>query len=192
MSVAPSDASARAAGLTDAERRALLRVARESIAAHFRARRPPLPDPTGALAEHRGAFVTLHGRDGQLRGCIGLISDEGELCRTVQRCVLSAALEDSRFAPVTREEVAALSIEISVLSPAQRVTDMGQIEVGRHGLIVSSGGFRGLLLPQVASKYEWDRETFLAQTCRKAGLPATAWNRPGTVIQIFEAQVFSE
>ena len=170
----------------------LLALARATLESYFTAGRVPesaIHNP--ALRRRSGAFVSLHKGD-DLRGCIGLISDEGELYRTVQRCVLSAALEDSRFAPVTREEITALHIEISVLSPAHRVTDMGQIEVGRHGLIVSSGGFRGLLLPQVASKYEWDRETFLAQTCRKAGLPATAWNRPGTVVQIFEAQVFSE
>ncbi|MBP1595141.1 MAG: hypothetical protein H6Q05_518 [Acidobacteria bacterium] len=178
--------------LDEDAQRELLALARTTLESYFttgRVQESAIRNP--ALRRRSGAFVTLH-KGNDLRGCIGLISDEGELCRTVQRCVLSAALEDSRFAPVTREEVAALSIEISVLSPAQRVTDMGQIEVGRHGLIVSSGGFRGLLLPQVASKYEWDRETFLAQTCRKAGLPATAWNRPGTVIQIFEAQVFSE
>ncbi|MBZ5495314.1 MAG: AmmeMemoRadiSam system protein A [Acidobacteriia bacterium] len=144
-----------------------------------------------ALLERRGAFVSLH-RGAELRGCIGLLSSEGELYRTVQRCALSAALEDSRFKPVTRHEVADLKIEISVLSPFERITDVHVIEVGRHGLIVSLGGLRGLLLPQVATKYDWDRETFLAQTCRKAGLPSNAWRQPNAAIQIFEAQVFSE
>jgi len=143
------------------------------------------------LSQRSGAFVSLH-KGEELRGCIGYLSDEGELYRTVQRCALSAALEDTRFNPVTLEEVAELKIEISVLSPSRRITDVGCIEVGRHGLIISLGGFRGLLLPQVATKYNWDRDTFLAQTCRKAGLPSHAWRQPGAVIQIFEAQVFSE
>ncbi len=143
------------------------------------------------LLRHAGAFVSLHkGED--LRGCIGMLVSDDELYRTVQRCALSAALEDNRFMPVSPEEVPELSIEISVLSAFEYVTDVNRIEVGRHGLIVSLGGARGLLLPQVASRYSWDRETFLAQTCRKAGLPAQAWRQPQTKIQIFEAQVFSE
>ena len=178
--------------LDESAQKELLALARTTLEDYFTTGK--VPEATifnPALRRRSGAFVSLHkGED--LRGCIGLISDEGELYRTVQRCVLSAALEDSRFTPVTREEVDALHIEISVLSPAQRVTDVTQIEAGRHGLIISAGGFRGLLLPQVVSKYGWDRETFLAQTCRKAGLSTTAWNRSGTVIQIFEAQVFSE
>lgn len=143
------------------------------------------------LVKRSGAFVSLHNGE-DLRGCIGILSSDGELYRTVQRCVLSAALEDSRFHQVTEEEIGDLTIEISVLSALERITDVQVIEMGRHGLMISLGGSRGLLLPQVASKYNWDRETFLAQTCRKAGLPANAWRQPNVVIQIFEAQVFSE
>jgi uncharacterized protein len=156
---------------------------------------------TGQVPDHRAAhaelmagsaaFVSLHKGD-ELRGCIGLLSDEGELFRTVQRCVLSAALHDTRFRPVTRDELPELHIEISVLSRTQAITDVRQIEVGKHGLIIARGSQRGLLLPQVAANNNWDRETFLTQTCRKAGLPAQAWRQPDTMIQVFEAQVFAE
>jgi AmmeMemoRadiSam system protein A len=143
------------------------------------------------LLRRGGAFVSLHNGE-DLRGCIGILSSDGELYRTVQRCVLSAALEDTRFHPVTLAEIDDLKIEISVLSEFQRISDPQLIEVGRHGLLISLGGARGLLLPQVAAKHRWERETFLDQTCRKAGLPAQAWQQPHAMIQIFEAQVFSE
>ena len=191
MSVAPSDASARAAGLTDAERRALLRVARESIAAHFRARRPPLPDPTGALAEHRGAFVTLHGRDGQLRGCIGLMRSDRPLLETVARMAVAAATEDGRFEPVTEAELDDVSIEVSALSPLEPIRPE-DVEVGRHGLLIGQGSRRGVLLPQVPGEHGWDRETFLVHTCRKAGLPDDAWKEPGVELLAFTADVFRE
>lgn len=180
------------ATLDESAQRELLVLARATLENYFQ---------TGRVLEHQtkhpgllrraGAFVTLH-RGDDLRGCIGMLTSEDELCRTVQRCALSAALEDSRFAPVSATEIPELSIEISVLSAFEYVTDISRIEVGRHGLIISLGGARGLLLPQVASRYGWDRETFLAQTCRKAGLPAQAWRQPQAKIQIFEAQVFSE
>jgi AmmeMemoRadiSam system protein A len=172
--------------------RELLALARNTLESYFTTGQVPAYQAGNPeLLKGGAAFVSLHcGED--LRGCIGLLSDEGELYRTVQRCALSAALEDTRFKPVTLDEVAGLSIEISVLSPPRRVTDVQLIEVGKHGLIIARGGQRGLLLPQVAAKYNWDRNTFLSQTCRKAGLPANAWSQPDTVIQIFEAQVFSE
>jgi len=191
LSVAPSDASARAAGLTDAERRALLRVARESIAAHFRARRPPLPDPTGALAEHRGAFVTLHGRDGELRGCVGMMRSDRPLLATVERMAVAAATEDGRFEPVTEAELDDVSIEVSALSPLEPIRPE-DVEVGRHGLLIGQGSRRGVLLPQVPGEHGWDRETFLAHTCRKAGLPDDAWAKPGVELLAFTAEVFGE
>lgn len=178
--------------LDESARKELLALARKTLENYF---------VTGRIAEYQaahpellercGAFVSLH-KGGELRGCIGLLSDEAELYRTVQRCAISAALEDSRFTPVTPGELADLKIEISVLSPLERITDVHLIEVGRHGLLISLGGLRGLLLPQVAAQYNWDRETFLAQTCRKAGLPTHAWRQPNVVIHVFEAQVFSE
>lgn len=178
--------------LDEAAQKELLALTRSTLESYFATGRVPEYQAVHPeLLQRSGAFVSLHNGE-DLRGCIGLLSNEGELYRTVQRCALSAALEDSRFRPVTPEEMPDLKIEISVLSLFQRITDVGLIEVGRHGLIISLGGFRGLLLPQVATKFNWDRETFLSQTCRKAGLPADAWCQPNVVIQIFEAQVFSE
>jgi AmmeMemoRadiSam system protein A len=143
------------------------------------------------LLERKGAFVSLH-RGEELRGCIGQLYPDRELYRIVQHCVLSAALEDTRFLPVTQEELKDLNIEISVLTPFHRVRDIEEIEVGKHGLYIVQGRFRGLLLPQVATQYGWDRTTFLEQTCRKSGLPESAWRDPRTIIQIFEAEVFSD
>ena len=144
-----------------------------------------------ALLEQKGAFVTLHNGE-ELRGCIGQLYPDRELYRIVQYCALSAALEDTRFLPVTNEELRDLSIEISVLTPFRRVRNVEEIEVGRHGLYIIQGRFRGLLLPQVATQYNWDRTTFLQQTCRKAGLPESAWRDPLTTIHSFEAEVFSD
>jgi AmmeMemoRadiSam system protein A len=104
----------------------------------------------------------------------------------------AAALRDPRFSPVTEDELDELELEISVLTPIQEVKDINSIEVGKDGLIIRRGNFQGLLLPQVASEYGWDRETFLAQTCRKAGLPLDAWKLEDTEISAFRAEVFGE
>lgn len=191
MSVAPADAFARAGELTDAERQALLRAARESIAGHFHARPPVRPAPTGALAEHRGAFVTLHGGDGELRGCVGLMRSDRPLLETVARMAVAAAVEDGRFEPVTAAELDDLSIEVSALSPLEPIRPE-DVEVGRHGLLIGHGGRRGVLLPQVPGEQGWDRETFLVHTCRKAGLPDDAWKKPGAELLAFTADVFRE
>jgi AmmeMemoRadiSam system protein A len=143
------------------------------------------------LRVRSGAFVSLH-RGRELRGCIGQLAPDRELFRTVQKCAVSAATEDLRFTPVSVEELPELTIEISVLTPFRRTREVRDIEVGRHGIYIVRGSNRGLLLPQVATQYEWDLMTFLAQTCRKAGLPESAWQDPATVIHTFEAQVFSE
>ncbi len=178
--------------LSEAARKELLALARTSLEGYFATGKMPKYTPLNPdLQEYSGAFVSLH-RGDELRGCIGMIIAEQELYRVVQHCALSAALEDSRFVPVTADELPALTIEISVLTPMQRVEDANTVEVGRHGLYITRGMHRGLLLPQVATEYRWDRETFLAQTCRKAGLHSTAWHEPGTAIHSFEAQVFSE
>jgi AmmeMemoRadiSam system protein A len=150
------------------------------------------PEPSPALREKRGAFVTLHERStGDLRGCIGYIEPLFPLAETVTRAALAAALHDRRFAPVTAAELPGLVIEISVLSPPQPIRP-DAIVVGRHGLIISAGGRSGLLLPQVATELGWDAETFLDQTCRKAGLPAGTWRRPETELLGFTATVFGE
>jgi hypothetical protein len=191
VSVAPADAIARAGELTKAERQVLLRAARESIAAHLRRRRPALPPATGALAEHRGAFVTLHGGGGDLRGCVGLMRSDRPLLETVARMAVAAAIEDGRFEPVTEAELEGLSVEVSALSPLAPIRP-AEVEVGRHGLLIGKGGRRGVLLPQVPGEQGWDRETFLVHTCRKAGLPDDTWKEPGVELLGFTADVFRD
>jgi AmmeMemoRadiSam system protein A len=190
VSAEPADVTA-ANEPTAEERQALLGLAREAIAAHFQRRTPRLPEATGALAEPRGAFVTLHGADGELRGCVGLMHSDRPLRDTVARMAVASATEDGRFEPVTESELAVLTIQISALGPLERILPE-QVEVGRHGLLVSCGGRRGVLLPQVPVEHGWDRETFLAQTCRKAGLPPDAWQEPTAELFGFSAVVFSD
>ena len=178
--------------LTPEERRTLLAAARESIAAHLGGRRARLPLPTGALARKQGAFVTLHRRgDGELRGCVGLMRSDGTLLETVARMAVAAATEDGRFDPVTEHELDGLRIEISALSPLEPIRPE-DVVVGRHGLLIGCGGRRGVLLPQVPVEHGWDRETFLAHTCRKAGLPEDAWRRPEVELLGFTAAVCGE
>ena len=143
------------------------------------------------LALDRGAFVTLT-ENGQLRGCIGYTSPLQPLCYTVRDVAAHAALKDRRFSPVTKDELARLHYEISVLSPFRRVLDIDQIKIGEHGLLIKNSFNEGLLLPQVASDNNWDRITFLQQTCRKAGLPLNAWKDEKTDIFMFTALVFGE
>ncbi len=178
--------------LDDSDKAELLKLARTTLQTYFSENR--IPDYRTArpqLLTRRGAFVSLH-KGEELRGCIGQIFADRELFRVVQHCALSAALEDSRFDPVTPDELPGLSVEISALTPLERIGRIEDIEVGKHGIYIIRGSNRGLLLPQVATHYKWDRETFLAQTCRKAGLPESAWRDPQTSIQIFSAEVFSE
>lgn len=125
-----------------------------------------------------------------LRGCIGFPYPVKPLAEAVQEAAVGAALQDPRFPPLRAEELSALEIEISVLTPPKSL-EPSQVKVGVHGLIVSRGGRSGLLLPQVAMEYGWDAPTFLAQTCLKAGLPKDAW-RKDAELSAFEAQVFSE
>lgn len=149
----------------------------------------PSDPPTDKLREHLGAFVTLK-IGGRLRGCIGNVQGSGELFRTVWNMAQSAAFEDPRFPSLDEREFEAVEYEISILSPIEPCPDPERVEVGRHGLIMSRNGRSGLLLPQVPVEWGWDRETFLAQTCVKAGLPRNAWKDPGTAIFWFEAVVF--
>jgi AmmeMemoRadiSam system protein A len=179
--------------LTPAERRALLSIAREAIRTRLTpgtsAGVPPSLSEEGRLAVHAAAFVTLR-RGELLRGCIGHLERDRSLAGVVAYAAVSAALEDPRFPPVTAAELDLLSIEISVLGPIQPVRDPETIEVGRHGLVVHSGGRRGLLLPQVATEWGWDRETFLEQLCLKASLPRSAWRTAD--LFTFEALVFGD
>ncbi len=174
---------------TAEERQALLALAREAILAHLT--HAPRPHLEGGVASERlGAFVSLHVA-GDLRGCIGNLQSDRPLGQVIAGCAVSAASEDPRFAPLRVEELPDVQIEISILGPIERVQDVGEIEVGRHGLIVADGFYKGLLLPQVASEHGWDRDTFLSHTCLKAGLKRDAW-KAGAQIFRFEAQVFSE
>lgn len=175
--------------LTELDRRRLLEVAREAIAARLRGVPYDPPPAEGALAARAGAFVSVH-RGVELRGCIGYVERDRPLVEVVARAAAAAATEDPRFPPVTEAELPHLTLEISVLGPVEPVDRIDEIVVGRHGLIVEDGWRRGLLLPQVATEWGWDRDAFLDHTCLKAGLPADAWRRGARVFR-FEAEVFS-
>jgi AmmeMemoRadiSam system protein A len=179
---------------TETERALLLRIARDAMTAHVTGVAPPsgqaLP-PGVALDDRRGGvFVSLHHR-GELRGCIGHIAGDDSLPKTVAMCAVSACSADPRFPPVAADELPEIEIELSLLGPLEPVAGPAEIEVGRHGLVVEMGRQRGLLLPQVATEWHWDAETFLSQTCRKAGFPADSWRR-GALLWRFEAEVFAE
>jgi AmmeMemoRadiSam system protein A len=177
--------------LSSDDRRALLDLARRAIVeAVSHDRLLNFAPPSGALTEPLAAFVSLH-RRGRLRGCIGQVEPDCALAETVVRCAISAARDDPRFAAVKPEEVGELEIEISVLSPFERVTLEG-IEIGRHGLMIVQGARRGLLLPQVAVEHKFSRERFLSATCEKAGLLPDAWKDSATQILAFTAEVFSD
>lgn len=171
------------------EREILLKLAHEAIASILEEREISLEAPTAHLAEPRGAFTTLYLR-GNLRGCVGYIAAIVPLYETVAETARGAAFEDTRFWPVTREELPELRVSLSILSPVTSI-QAEQVRIGEHGLVISQGGYRGLLLPQVAVEHHWDRVTFLQQTCRKAGLPLDAWQR-GAKLEAFTAEVFGE
>jgi AmmeMemoRadiSam system protein A len=171
------------------ERELLFALAHRSITAALDGRDLDLTPPTAHLAECRGAFTTLH-LQRQLRGCIGYVFPTSPLYRTVAETARSAAFNDPRFEPVTATEAAELKVEISVLSVLRPIAPEAVV-VGKHGLLVRHGNRRGLLLPQVPLEWNWDRETFLAQTCLKAGLAPDAW-RHGAELQAFTAEVFGE
>jgi AmmeMemoRadiSam system protein A len=178
--------------LSDGDKRELLRIARRSIESVVRGRGVPIPKTTSQVfQEPCGAFVTITER-GQLRGCIGYTEVAKPLAEVVSEVAAKAALDDPRFPPVSEDELEQISIDISVLSPLEKVSDLEKIEVGKHGLLLEHGYFRGLLLPQVALEYKWDRETFLQNTARKAGLPSDAWKDKNTTLFSFTAEVFSE
>jgi AmmeMemoRadiSam system protein A len=171
------------------ERALLLRLAHDSISSGFEHREISLDPPTAHLADPRGAFTSLYLRE-ELRGCVGYILPTCSVFRAVAETARAAAFDDNRFPPVTHEEAPHLEIELSILSPAQPIR-AEEIVVGRHGLLLSWHGRRGLLLPQVPVERVWDRTTFLEQTCRKAGLPLNAWQK-GATIEAFTAEVFGE
>jgi hypothetical protein len=150
---------------------------------------PEFKIESSILKENRGAFVTIH-KKGQLRGCIGYIEGHGPLHKTIEDMAEAAAFRDPRFSPVRESELPELEFEISVLTPLRKIKDVNEIQVGKHGIYLKKGWYSGLLLPQVATEYGWDRQTFLEHTCQKAGLPSTAWKEKESEIYIFSADIF--
>jgi AmmeMemoRadiSam system protein A len=180
-------AGARQNEFTPEERAVLLRLAHESILSALERREISLTPPSPHLDEPRGAFTTIYFH-GNLRGCVGYVFPVASLYRTVAETARAAAFEDTRFSPVSPQEAPELDVSLSILSPLRVITPE-EVEIGRHGLVVSHGGRRGLLLPQVPIEHQWDRATFMEQTCRKAGLPLDAW-RQGATLEAFTAEVF--
>ena len=179
-------------GFSEKDKDRLLEIARKSIECRLAGKDiPEFSTVSGILKEKRGAFVTLK-RHGQLRGCIGSFEAKGSLCETIEEMARSAAFNDPRFSPVTEEELDDITIEISAITPLKKIKNSDEIEVGRHGIYIVRGLYRGVLLPQVATNYNWDKITFLEETCHKAGLPANAWKEKDTEIYIFSADIFGE
>lgn len=171
------------------ERKILLQLAHDSIAARLRGEILDVIAPNDHLAERRGAFTTLH-LEGQLRGCIGYPMAIAPLYQTIAETAAAAAFSDPRFSPVEKDELPLLKVEISVLSPLEPIAPE-DVKIGTHGLVVTWGSRRGLLLPQVPVELGWEREMFLEQTCQKALLPPDAWKH-GAKLEAFTAEVFGE
>jgi len=178
--------------LSDEDRRFLLRLARDSMAAFAvgEVLQDPLDVPESARAT-LGAFVSLH-KAGQLRGCIGYVEGIKPLWQAVRDLAVEASAHDPRFPPVRPREVEEIDIELSVLGALERVKGAGDVEIGAHGLLIRSGGRSGLLLPQVATEHAWDAPKFLEQTCWKAGLPLDEWQSSSSELYRFGAEVFGE
>lgn len=179
--------------LSEETRRDLLDLARRALEAHFSGGPPPRlgSDRAEAFGDPRALFVTLR-RRGELRGCIGTLAPDGDLSRMVPKFALRAAFGDPRFPPLTAGELSEIDIEISVLTPPVPLENAESIEIGRDGLILEAWGRGGLLLPQVAVEWGFDRKRFLAEICRKAGLPEGAWQDPDAALWVFQAEVFGE
>ncbi|MBC7362728.1 MAG: AmmeMemoRadiSam system protein A [Candidatus Aminicenantes bacterium] len=177
--------------LNEEEKKFLLQLARQSIVHYLKNREMlDIEVDNPRLKEKQGAFVTLH-VNGELRGCIGYPLPYKPLYQTIIEVAVAAATEDYRFTPLSEEELDDLSIEISVLTLPRKVERPEEVVVGKHGIIISKGLHKGLLLPQVPLEYGWDLETYLNHGCLKAGLPPDEWRR-GVNLEVFEAQVFSE
>jgi AmmeMemoRadiSam system protein A len=195
MSLPPHNSSPAIQGLaisqefSPEERTILLLLAHDSICFALEKRDISFDSPTAHLAEPHGAFTSLYLR-GELRGCVGYVLPTSSVYRAVAETARAAAFDDNRFPPVTQDEAAHLEIELSILTPPLPIR-AEEIEIGRHGLLISQHGRRGLLLPQVSLEHKWDRTTFLEQTCRKAGLPLDAWQK-GASVEAFTAEIFGD
>ena len=178
--------------LSSEDKRALLKIAREVIEHELLGKKSGPVVPTNpSLLARKAVFVTLLKEKG-LRGCIGRIEPQQPLFQTVSQMAQAAAFDDVRFLPLTVSELSQIVIEISVLSAFEPLTDVNALQIGRHGLLIRRGSSSGLLLPQVASQNRWSAEAFLNHTCLKAGIPVDAWQKPGTELFTFSAEVFSE
>ncbi len=177
--------------LSDKEQKLLLEIARESITSFITdGQTPERKVATKKLLAPQGCFVTIR-NNGELRGCIGIFVAERPLFQMIQEMAVSAATRDPRFYPMKQVDLNSFKVEISVLSPLKMIERTEEIKVGMHGLYLEKRAMRGVLLPQVAVENRWDRETFLCQTCLKAGLRHDEW-REGAIIYTFKAQVFGE
>ena len=177
--------------LTKKEQKELLKIARDTIVSYVSSGRvPAVESASKGLNLESGCFVTIK-QHGQLRGCIGNFISSQPLYRLVQEMAVSAATRDPRFYPMKRQDLDAFELEISVLSPLELISSLDEIKVGTHGIYLVKNSSRGVLLPQVATEYGWDRDTFLRHTCLKAGLPENAWQKD-CQIYIFSALVFGE
>ncbi|MDD2899572.1 MAG: AmmeMemoRadiSam system protein A [Desulfuromonadaceae bacterium] len=177
--------------LTRHEQLELLKIARETIiSAVTTGNVPVVAAPSAGLNLHSGCFVTVK-QKGVLRGCIGNFVSDLPLYQLVQEMSVSAATRDPRFYPMKTDDLSDFTLDISVLSPLEKAASVEEIQVGVHGIYIVKGSYRGVLLPQVATEYGWDREQFLQHTCIKAGLPQDAWQGE-CEIYIFTAQVFGE
>ncbi len=177
--------------MNDDERKLALKLARAAIGEFLQYGREVQPPDESFLGDPRGVFVSLK-LDGDLRGCIGYMEALMPLGIAIVRCGIQSATQDPRFPPLTLTELELVKIEVSVLSPLQKIENPEDVQVGIHGIVIAAGNRRGLLLPQVPKEYGWDRETFLNYGSRKAGLPEHAWRDPETSIYIFSAEVFRE
>ena len=178
--------------LSKEDKSLLLKIVRQTIDSYIYTKKIPKFDISNPLLlEKRGVFVSIK-KAGELRGCIGIFISDKPLYLTVVDMAVSAASKDPRFIPLITSELSQISIEISCLTPLQSIKNISEIEVGRHGLYIIKDCYRGVLLPQVAIEYKWNREEFLQHTCIKAGLNPNCWQQEGVQIFIFEAEIFAE
>ncbi|MCL5071779.1 MAG: AmmeMemoRadiSam system protein A [Actinobacteria bacterium] len=178
--------------LNDEQKKVLLEIARKTIENAAIGKNPPdfdIDDPV--LNIKSGAFVTIHNKK-NLRGCIGNIVAQIPLWKTIEKMAIEASMHDPRFPSLSPKELGDIDIEISVLSPFKKITDINEIEVGKHGIFIKQGFYQGLLLPQVATDYGWNRTQFLEYTCQKAGLGRECYKEKNCEIFIFSATIFSE